>query len=57
MDVKDEYGDEAQPETCCGCIEIGKGMKIMGVLSILNSLSIILEGVAAIYQGITVGFV
>ena len=49
--------DYQEPETCCFCIEINKGMRIMGFLNILSSVMTIIQGVVEIANGFYFGIV
>ena len=46
-----------EAETCCGCIEINKGMKIMGFLVILGAIFQIIGAITSIVNGQMFGYV
>ena len=46
-----------EPQTCCFCIEINKGMKIMGILNIFSSIMTIIQGIIQIKEGMWFGAV
>ena len=48
---------EQEEQTCCFCIEINKGMRIMGIMCILGSISTIIQGIIQIKEGMWFGLV
>ena len=43
--------------TCCGCIEINKGMRILGYITFLNCLQNLIVGVIGLCEGKWMGLV